>query len=142
MQIQKLQWQQTLTIRQAVLWPEKPQEFCHVEDDEQALHYGVYIDQALVCVASVYPEVVISINSNNSARLRKFATLVAYQNQGVGSFVLSHIIDSLKTEGISNLWCDARESAIEFYQRFGFQTEGQRFHKGNIPYFKMQMTIS
>lgn len=153
MHIEKLQWQQTLAIRQEVLWPDQPQEYCQVEGDEHAWHYGVYIDQILVSVASVYvasvfpkvfPGIINSMNNSNdrSARLRKFATLVAYQSQGVGSFVLSHIIDSLKAEDIGTFWCDARGSAIEFYQRFGFQITGQRFYKGDIPYFKMQMTIS
>ena len=101
-------------------WPEKPQEFCRVEDDENAWHYGVYVELKLICVASIYPEVISNCSHSNKekrAQLRKFATLVPYQKQGVGSFVLRHIIDSLKAEG-------------------------QHFYKGDIPYFKMQMNIT
>ena len=144
MQIKKLQWQQTLAIRHEVLWPDKPQAFCHVDGDEPAWHYGVYIDKTLVCVASIYPGLTNNTNDNNdkSARLRKFATLTHYQNQGIGSFILSHIIDSLKAKGIENFWCDARESAFDFYRRFGLETEGQRFYKEDIPYIKMRMKIN
>ena len=42
MRIEKLHWQDTLAIRQKVLWPEKPPEFCHVKGDDQASHYGVF----------------------------------------------------------------------------------------------------
>lgn len=103
-QIVKLHWQDTLAIRQEVLWPDKPREFCHVEGDETAWHYGGYIKDAsiektLVCVASIYPDS-NNIDSNtrhaSKARLRKFATLSDYQNQGIGSLVLKHIIEELK----------------------------------------------
>ena len=140
MHIKELEWQDTLAIRQKVLWPNKNQEFCRVTGDEDASHYGVLIDQKIVSVASVYPD--ITTPNKQTARLRKFATLAPYQNQGIGSFVLRHIIDVLKTDGVAIFWCDARESAIEFYQRFGFKVEGERFYKSDIPYFKMQMSIS
>ena len=102
-----------------------------------------FFDKNLVCVASVYLHTVTDIEGKciQSARLRKFATLPNYQKQGVGSFLLNHIIHSLKTQDIDRFWCDARESAMPFYQRFGLVTEGERFYKGDIPYFKMQVTI-
>ena len=77
-----------------------------------------------------------------SIPLRKFTTLISYQNQGIGSFLINHIIDSLKAHNISYYWCDARESAIEFYRRFGFACEGPRFYKSDIPYFKMHIHIT
>lgn len=146
MQIIKLHWQDTLAIRQEVLWPDKPQEFCHVEGDQDAWHYGVIAEgnnnKKLVCVASIYFEVVESNNKNqskNNARLRKFATLDTYQKQSIGSFLINHIINSLKEHNVSYLWCDARETALEFYKRFGFATDSSRFFKSDIPYFKMHM---
>ncbi len=57
MQIKKLRWQQTLAIRQEVIWPNKPLEFCHEKSDENAWHYDVYIEWQLVWVASVYLEI-------------------------------------------------------------------------------------
>lgn len=38
-------------------------------------------------------------------------------------------------------WCDARESACRFYQRFGLQTEGERFYKSDVAYFKMGVNL-
>lgn len=143
MHIEELDWQDTLTIRQKVLWPNKSEKFCHVEGDNEACHYGVFIDKNLVCVASVYLHPIINNKGDftKSARLRKFATLPSHQKQGIGSFVLTHIIHSLKTQSINTFWCDARESAIPFYQRFGLKTEGPRFYKSDIAYFKMQIAL-
>lgn len=135
MKITSIQWQDALPIRHQVLWPDKAIEFCQVPGDENALHYGVYIDEKLVCTASVYIE-------QSKARLRKFATLAEFQGQGLGSKLLSHIINNLKiNDHIDYFWCDARETATDFYHRFGFQIESDLFYKSNIAYYKMGMTL-
>lgn len=134
MEIRSISWQQTIPLRHRVLWPSKPPQYCHVEGDHDALHFGAYSNNELVCVASVYIQ-------SDSARLRKFATDAAYQNQGIGSKMLKYILQSLKQTQTKIFWCDARESAIGFYQRFGMQPYGERFYKADVAYFKMQVTL-
>jgi predicted GNAT family N-acyltransferase len=134
MEIIHLNWEETIPIRHKVLWPNKPPSFCKVEGDESALHYGVKVDRKTVSVASVY------INYE-SARLRKFATLVEYQNQGIGTVLLKRMLEDAKSSNIGTFWFDARESAIEFYARFGFIAEGERFFKSDVPYFKMSINL-
>ncbi|MGR5063566.1 GNAT family N-acetyltransferase [Photobacterium sp. DNB22_13_2] len=124
----------TLPIRHQVLWPDKNIEFCRVPDDADGLHYGVYENDILVCVASIFI-------AGDQARLRKFATLPAYQSKGIGSAVIEHILADLKLKSVRCFWCDARESAGGFYHRFGMAPEGERFYKGDVPYFKMSMTL-
>ncbi len=123
--------QQTLQIRQTVLWPDQPQEFSKVEGDEDAHHFGVILDKELVSVASIFPDL------DNTARLRKFATLPNLQGQGIGSDLLKHIMEQLRSDGCSMLWCDGREQARSFYERLGFEASGERFFKKNIAYFRM-----
>jgi GNAT superfamily N-acetyltransferase len=86
------------------------------------------------CVASLYV-------NNKSDRLRKFATLQTYQGKGIGSFMLNYLIDKLNVLDIDYFWFDARESAVEFYCKFGFNTQGHRFYKNNVAYFKMYMSL-
>ena len=134
MEIQPITWHATLPIRHQVLWPNKPMEFCHVENDESAWHFGVFLEQKLVSVASLYPD-------DTQIRLRKFATLAEYQGQGIGSQLLRHTLEVAKQQQMESYWCDARESAIGFYQRFGLSTEGERFFKSDVAYFKMRKTL-
>lgn len=135
MQISAISWEQTIPLRQSVLWPNKPREFCYVEGDAEGKHFGAFIDGRLVCVASVYI-------TSGKARLRKFATDTSYQNQGVGSKILEHIIQSLKCNQIGYFWCDARESALGFYQRFGMRPSGERFYKADVAYYKLDIALS
>ena len=131
MNIRVIQWQDALPIRHKVLWPSKPALFCKVEDDELAQHYGVYIDDKLVSVASIYID-------DNRARLRKFATLSEFQGQGFGSYLLTHIFNNLKEKKVTHFWCDARVESCGFYTKLGMKTKGEQFYKSDLPYIIME----
>ncbi|HHF2940589.1 TPA: GNAT family N-acetyltransferase [Vibrio diabolicus] len=133
MDIRKVTTAEVLPIRHLALWPNKSPSFCEVEGDDSATHYGAYADGKLVCVASVY-------NNGHKARLRKFATLPEYQGQGIGTKVIESLVRDLKREKVSYFWCDARTSALSFYQKFGLCVEGEEFHKSNVAYFKMSVS--
>ncbi|MCV2403337.1 GNAT family N-acetyltransferase [Marinomonas sp. C2222] len=131
--IQRVSIDAVLPLRHQVLWPNKSIDECRVENDIDGLHFGAYKDENLVCVASIFIE-------ENSVRLRKFATLEAFQGQGIGSQMLEHLMSFLANyfkEQKYIFWCDARESAIALYERFGMKIEGERFFKGEIPYRQM-----
>ncbi|AWB67179.1 GNAT family N-acetyltransferase [Saccharobesus litoralis] len=142
MDIRQINWQQTIPNRHQVLWPNEKPEFCFVDGDETALHFGAFDQQTLVCVASIYVNqeyVNQKYVNGNAARLRKFATLAQYQGMGVGSRMLKFLIEQVKALNTDYFWFDARESALGFYQKFGFVAEGERFYKKDVAYFKMQM---
>ncbi|MDF2153362.1 GNAT family N-acetyltransferase [Vibrio sp. CAU 1672] len=132
--IQTINWHEAMPVRHRVLWPHKPLSHCEVEGDKQAQHYGAFVDDALVGVASVYLD-------GRQARLRKFAILPQYQGQGIGSMMIEHMLASLAHSPVDCFWCDARESAVSFYRRFGMHTEGERFYKCDVPYFKMKLAL-
>ena len=110
-------------------------EFCHIDEDTDGLHFVDFVNEVLICVASVYFTL-------PKARLRKFATDPRYQNQGIGSTMLKHIIDTLKNAQIEYLWCDARESALNIYQRFDMHKCSERFYKAGVAYYKMEVALS
>ena len=133
-EIRRVPWQQTVALCHGVLWPNKEPEFCHVGGDEDAWHFGAFLRGSLISVASVYLE-------GKNARLRKFATAPARQGKGVGTKVLQHILSELREQRMECFWCDARESAIGFYARFGLEPEGERPHKDEVQYFKMGVRV-
>ncbi|WP_325894693.1 GNAT family N-acetyltransferase [Grimontia sp. NTOU-MAR1] len=135
MEIRHISWQETIDIRHKVLWPNNPPEFCKAEGDDEALHLGAYVNEELVCVASLFFD-------SDVVRLRKFAALPATQGQGVGSTVLKAAFKEMKARDVSIFWCDAREAAMGIYRKFGMKPEGERFYKGDIPYFKMAINLA
>jgi len=134
MRIDTISAEATIDLRHRILWPNKSKSHCVVEGDDNATHFGVFIGNELVGVASVF-------DISGLARLRKFAVDNQHQGRGLGSALLSHAINVAEEEGASTFWFDARESAIEFYKRFGFIEEGAKFYKSDIPYFKMSKSL-
>jgi len=55
--------------------------------------------------------------------------------------MLTTIIQSLRSNDVKVFWCDARESAVNFYRRFDMQPYGERFYKDDVAYFKMQISL-
>lgn len=124
----------TLPIRQRVLWPNKPIEFCLVEGDETASHFGVFHNDVLVGVASTY-------KLDAAIRLRKFAVENHLQGLGLGTVLLTHVLSQVKLSEASVFWCDARENAVHLYERFGLSVDGERFYKSGLPYIKMSLQL-
>jgi len=133
--IKEINWQTALPIRHKVLWPNKPESFCKIKGDETAKHFGVFVKDQLVTVASIY------INGT-SARLRKFATLPDFQGHGLGSKLIIDILDQLKELNIEMFWCDARVTAIGFYQKLGMKQQGKEFDKSGVLYTKMAVKLN
>jgi len=134
MNIRSINWNEALPIRHEILWPSKALSFCKVEGDETAMHYGVFVEEKLVSVASVYRD-------GRVARLRKFATLVEFQGQGIGSRLITHIILELEKLHAETFWCDARLSAAGFYEKFGMERLGSEFLKSGVSYVKMELSL-
>ncbi len=132
--IKKIKYKETLAIRHKVLWPEKPESFCLLEDDPKAIHYGLFIDDELITVASIFIE-------NRKARLRKFATIVNHQGAGYGTLVLNQIITELKESEVDDFWCDARLTAEGFYNRFLMKKSGNIFLKSGVEYIVMERKL-
>ena len=136
MHVVELTAHQTIPIRHKVLWPNELPEYCMLDGDDKALHFGVTIDNQLASVASVYTD-----SDPQTARLRKFATLTEFQNKGVGSHLLKHIIKILIKRNITYFWFDARASAVNFYLRLGFEVSGELFYKNKVSYYKMHINL-
>jgi len=124
-----------LAIRQKVLWPNLSMNCCIVDGDKDAMHYGAMVDNNLVSVASVFID-------NDAACLRKFATLPSFQGRGIGSFLVKSILTDLTMKKVHLFWCDARETAVSFYERLGMTVSSERYYKQDIPCIKMTMTIN
>jgi len=60
-------------------------------------------------------------------QLRGMATRPDLQGRGIGSAVLGAIFDHVAAEGGDLLWCNARVSAVAFYERAGFRTWGEEW---------------
>ncbi|KAI0144409.1 N-acetyltransferase GCN5 [Xylariaceae sp. FL1272] len=137
---------ETLPLRQSVLWPDKPLSYVQLPEDETGQHFGAFITipdaNSQFQITKLVGIISLFIDENGRARFRKFATAPEWQGKGVGSVLLQHTIEAAKTAGAKSIWCDARQTALEFYRRFGMEAEGDIFDKGGLPYLRMSRTLA
>ncbi|XXG95469.1 hypothetical protein Hte_001733 [Hypoxylon texense] len=129
---------ETYALRHAVLWPDKPMSYVQLPDDLKGQHFGAFTNdnpEELVSIISLF------IDDSGEARFRKFATASEWQGKGIGTALLKYTIEAAVKLGATSIWCDARQSALGFYRRFGMSGEGAVFFKGEVPYLRMSRPL-
>ena len=129
MKVLRVQTSDTYPIRSQILRQGRPIEDCVFEGDEeeQTFHLGAFVDGKLVSVASFYFQNHPKLQDPYQYRLRGMATLAEYRSEErrVGQECMSFPI--IKQNMCHILWCNARKSALGFYQKVGFEKMGEEF---------------
>ena len=129
--IKNIQASETWDLRHRVMAPNRPFDSIKLPKDEEGLHFGLFEEEKLISVISLFIE-------NDTAQFRKFATEISEQNKGYGSILLAHIIEESNKNNIKNLWCNARITALGFYEKFGFKAISETWMGNEIEYVKME----
>lgn len=91
-----------------------------------AFHLGYYQHRELACIASFHPQTYGDFGGAGF-QLRGMATTEKYRGKGIGNQLLNFAIVYLKGQKANYLWCNARETALRFYQNVGFEVISDRF---------------
>ncbi len=123
MKVLRITAQDTYQIRQKVLIPDhdlQKAKFENDDDEDISFHLGAFVGGKLVSVASFYYDRNPLFPDLHQYRLRGMATLQEFQNTGLSSELLKMAFPIIKQNFCTLLWCDARVSAIGFYEKVGF----------------------
>ena len=122
-------------IRQQVMYPKETLEFVRLEDDAIGTHLGLYQDDRLLSVISLFER-------DGVVQFRKFATITNEQGKGYGTRLLQYVMDwAIKNEK-KIIWCNARLSATSLYEKFGMRQTGNSWEKYGIEFIKMQKQLT
>lgn len=126
----KITTQETYVIRHPVLREGKPIDSCKFDGDElkTTMHLGIFANKKLVGVSSFLKNKNNLFSDDNQIQLRGMATLKEFQNKGLGQLLLEYAESELKKENTPILWCNARETATNFYKKCGYQIIGKPFN--------------
>ncbi len=128
-EILKISALETYPVRHDVLRKGRPIEDCHFKGDDlpDTSHYGLYENQKLAGVISLF------INSNplfseeKQAQIRGMAVLEEFQKKGYVQKLVEYCEDLLHKANYRLIWFNARENAVSFYKKMGYQTIGTPF---------------
>lgn len=130
MSIKRIEAHQTWELRQRVMWPDKDISHVKLQDDALGLHYGLFADDRLISVISLF-------FTDGIVQFRKFATDCEQQHQGYGTRLLSYAIEQAVQRKARQIWCHARKDAVPFYARFGLAETGEPFKRDGKEYIRM-----
>lgn len=120
----------TYPVRSHVLRPGRPVSECHFNGDEEknSFHLGMYKEEKIIGVASFMKNSNPFFDHNNQFQLRGMAILPEHSRQGLGALLLKEGESRIVREDPDSfLWFNARLTAVEFYEKHGYITFGNKF---------------
>jgi ribosomal protein S18 acetylase RimI-like enzyme len=101
-------------------------------------HFGIFCSTSSECLASL----VAIPEGDGLFKVKQMAVREDQQKQGLGTRLLSEAEARLAKLGARQIYLHARESAIGFYSKSGYEVVGQRFEEVTIPHFKMEKCLN
>ena len=109
-----------------------PEELEWDQDDEGAQHFGIISNEILIAYARVLIKQKIHIG--------RMAVRKKFRRVGVGSFLLSNIIDQVDSWNHSKkIMLSAQDQAIPFYEKNLFQIRGDKYLDAGIIHYDMEL---
>lgn len=85
---------------------------------------------------------VLTPKSENEIQLRQMAVQQQLQGRGVGAAIINFAEQLCIEKGFSKLMMHARNTAVPFYQKLGYNIEGNEFEEVGISHYKMEKDLS
>ena len=127
--IKEIQSSETYLVRQEELRKGKPLETCHFEGDDEKTtkHFGIELNEKIIGIVSVYQVNSQLFFNENQFQIRGMAVLEAHQQKGYGALLVERAEKYCFEKNASVIWFNAREKAVPFYEKNGYQTKGNSF---------------
>lgn len=74
-------------------------------------------------------------------RIGRMAVLNEWRGKGIGSAMMRRILEEINHRKMPQAMLNAQTSAIQFYEKFGFQVSGNEFMEAGIPHVKMVLQL-
>jgi GNAT superfamily N-acetyltransferase len=132
--IKQIPSSETFAVRLPVLRPGKPIESCIFEGDDlpTTVHFGIYENDVIVGVTSIFEASSDLIEGENQFQMRGMAVLDSHQKKGLGDRLVQAAEQYVRENGGSIIWFNAREIAVGFYNKMGYNSIGKPFTIGDI----------
>lgn len=131
------EYEQMVRLRYEVLRKPLGLEFSNeeLEQEKDDLLIGSFDeDQMLGCC-------LLTKISDHCVRLRQMAVHKSQQGKGIGEALISFTEKIAKDKGFRILMMHARDTAIGFYEKYGYRVRGDQFIEVNISHHVMEKPL-
>ena len=129
MQVSVVSTEALLPLRMAVLRNGTPSQDPRYSDDDApgSANLGIFEGAELVACSTWLPRPWPLDPEKPAVQLRGMAVAHRLQGSGVGATLLAAGIERAREMGCTYVWARARDNALYFYERRGFETVGDQF---------------
>lgn len=99
--------------------------------DADCTHFIVRSNSKAIATARLKPD----------GQIGRMAVLKPYRGLGVGAKLLTAVLTHAANTGLNRVYLHAQVQVVDFYQAFGFTTEGEEFMDAGIPHRAMVRKI-
>ncbi|WP_461789903.1 GNAT family N-acetyltransferase [Pedobacter sp.] len=135
---------EVLALRSKMLRNGAPESECVFPTDQVngVFHLAYYVTELeIATVATFFPQNLDS-KTGMGYQLRGMATDQAFFGKGYGADLIKYAVDYLKAAKAEYIWCNARTSAVDFYNKQGFQTISDEFDISGVgPHYVMILDL-
>lgn len=131
------EYEETVALRSEVLRVPLGLEFSREElcEENDSFHLGLWRDGTLVAC------VVLKPLSDQRLKMRQLAVRQDRRGEGLGRALVSSSESFARDHGFEEMVLHARETAVEFYEKMGYEAEGERFTEVTIPHVLMRKDL-
>lgn len=132
--VREISANETFAVRQPVLRAGKPIESCRFDGDEResTKHFGYFENGNLIGIASMFAVPHKAFDSKKQFQLRGMAVLSNHQKKGIGEQLVAYAEKDAVAQEADLIWFNAREIAVSFYRKLGYEILGEPFEIGDI----------
>lgn len=102
--------------------------------ERELTHVAGFLDRKVVATCLLVPEAEV-------VRMKRVAVASSLQGGGIGTRMLRFCEAHARSIGASALSAHARETAVRFYVKAGFATEGEYFVEAGIPHIVVRKRL-
>jgi phosphoribosylformimino-5-aminoimidazole carboxamide ribotide isomerase len=106
----------------------------YYRDNEDGIQIAGFDNDAILATCSLIPE-------EDTCRMCYVAIKSDIQGSGIGSKMLEFVEKQARDKGFESIYCNARDTAINFYIKNGYKTEGEIFQRVTIDHIKMRKVL-
>lgn len=103
--------------------------------EDKQFHFAILEEgQVIACV-------VLKPTSHTAIQLRQMAVSQAFQGKGLGRDLVKFSENQIVKKGFLEIHMEARSHAVSFYQKLGYQQQGNPFDKLGMAHIRMTKSI-
>ena len=130
-------WEKAVTLREEILRKPLGERFTVEELEEEKNHYQIIglVKKELIATAVLVPEEL-------SIKMQRVVVSDKLRNLNIGSKMMTYCETYAKNKGYQIIYCHARDTAVNFYLKNKYVSEGDYFNEDGIPHLKMKKILN